>query len=297
MKKTLLFFLPFLALSSVLAQNEINPVEKEPTPTKRQVDPSLPTLFIVGDSTVENGNAGHVGWGEPLVSYFDLKKINVVNMAIGGRSSRSYIEEGRWAAVLSKMKAGDFLLVQFGHNDGGSPSDPKRGDRATLKGGGDDTVNAVNPKNQQEVVVHSYGWYMRQYVSDTKAKGATPIVCSLIPRKLWGSEGKIGHSTDYGAWAQDAAKAAGGLFIDLNGIIADRYNAMGKEKVDTLFADEHTHTNAAGAEINAESVVMGLKGLADNPLASFFSDKGAAVSVAPPIAEAASAPAPTASNP
>ena len=283
-----------LGIARLPAQNEINPVEKDPTPAKRQIDPSLPTLLIVGDSTVENGNVGHVGWGEPLASYFNLKKINVVNMAIGGRSSRSYIEEGRWATVLSKMKAGDFLLVQFGHNDGGSPTDPKRGDRATLKGGGEDTVTAVNPKNQQEVVVHSYGWYMRQYVTDTKAKGATPIICSLIPRKLWNPDGKIGHSTDYGIWAMEAAKTGGGLFVDLNGIVADRYNEMGKEKVEPLFADEHTHTTAAGAEINAESVVMGLKGLPGNPLAGDFSEKGEAVAPVPsaavPSADAVPAP-------
>src|ERR1700750_2737318 len=105
-------------------------------------DSSLPTLYLVGDSTVRNGHGdganGQWGWGEPLVDYFDPAKINVVNRAIGGMSSRPFIHEGHWEEYLAMMKRGDIMLLQFGHNDGGALDDPARA-RATIPGTGDET--------------------------------------------------------------------------------------------------------------------------------------------------------------
>src|SRR5438552_7834084 len=88
------------------------------------VDPRLPTLFIIGDSTVkngrDNGDQGLWGWGTPLASHFDKTKINVQNRALGGTSSRSFQTGGLWDKVLADLKPGDFVILQFGHNDGGS---------------------------------------------------------------------------------------------------------------------------------------------------------------------------------
>src|SRR5215475_13171897 len=81
--------------------------------------PRLPTLFIVGDSTVKNGTRGQQGWGDPVIALFDKTKIKVENHAIGGRSSRTFQTEGRWDKILAAAKPGDFVLVQMGHNDGG----------------------------------------------------------------------------------------------------------------------------------------------------------------------------------
>src|SRR4029450_3870732 len=86
----------------------------------------LPTLFIVGDSTVRNNTRGQQGWGDPLIKLFDSAKIKVENHAIGGRSSRTFQSEGRWDKILAAAKPGDFVLVQMGHNDGGSLDDPRR---------------------------------------------------------------------------------------------------------------------------------------------------------------------------
>jgi len=119
--------------------------------------------------------------------------------------------------------------------------------------------------------VHTYGWYMRKYIQDAKAKGATPIVCSLVPRKIW-KDGKIvRNSGDYAGWAAEVARSEGVPFVDLNEIIAARYDAMGPDKVNPLFGDEHTHTTRAGAELNAECVVAGLNALKNDPLAPYFS--------------------------
>jgi lysophospholipase L1-like esterase len=251
---------------------------RPPLPTAK--NPNLPTLYLVGDSTVRNGKGdgagGQWGWGEPLVDYFDAVRINVVNRAIGGRSSRTYITEGRWDELLAMLKPGDFVLFQFGHNDSGPLDDTSRA-RGTLPGVGEESKEIDNPITKKHEVVHTYGWYMEMYVSDTLAKGATPIVCSLVPRKIW-TERKIERgASSYGGWARQVAEAKSVAFIDLNEIIARRYDALGFAQVEPLFADPHTHTSRAGAELNAECVVAGVKALKGSPLVRYLSLKGESV--------------------
>ncbi len=259
------------------AAEDARPVEDESTArTTGAGNTGLPTLFLVGDSTVRTGTRNMLGWGDPIAAYFDRTKINVVNRAIGGRSSRTFRTEGRWDKVLAEMKPGDFVLIQFGHNDGGEMAKGTR-PRASIKGNGDETVDVVVEETGKAETVHSFGWYTRQYVVEAKAKGATPIVCSLIPRKIW-KDGKIVRAADsYGKWAREAAESAGAGFIDLNEIIALRYEALGPENVEPLFADAHTHTTPAGADLNAACVVAGIKALKVGLLVDALSDKGKSV--------------------
>jgi len=95
------------------------------------------------------------------------------------------------------------------------------------------------------------------------------MVCSLIPRKIW-KDGKVVRSSDYAKWAAEVAQRESAPFLDLNEIIAERYDALGPEKVEPLFADPHTHTSRAGAELNAECVIEALKRLKDDPLAAYL---------------------------
>jgi lysophospholipase L1-like esterase len=236
-------------------------------------DPALPTLWLIGDSTVRNGHGdgsnGQLGWGEPLVALFDTARINVVNRALGGTSSRTFLSQGLWNGVLRQLKPGDFVLMQFGHNDNGPLDDSARA-RGTLPGTGDETREIDNPITKQHETVHTYGWYLRRFIADARAKGATPIVCSLIPRKTW-KDGKIErNSTTYQKWAADVAAAERTGYIDLNEKIAARYDALGPEKVDPLFGDPHTHTSRAGAELNAHVVIEGIRALEDARLAAFL---------------------------
>ncbi|MBV9868163.1 MAG: rhamnogalacturonan acetylesterase [Abitibacteriaceae bacterium] len=257
------------------------PVAQAQNPQTPAPQTHLPTLFLIGDSTVRNGQGtggnGQWGWGEPIVSFFDPTKIKVQNRALGGRSSRTFITEGRWDAVLKELQPGDFVLMQFGHNDTSPINDNSRA-RGTLRGTGEETQEIDNLLTKKHEVVHTYGWYLRQFITDTKAKGATPIVLSPIPRKSWGADGKIRRNTgDYGQWARAVAEAQGVAFVDLNAIIADQYDKLGKDKVEPLFHGDNTHTSAEGAEINAASVVAGLKGLRNCALTQYFSAKGNAV--------------------
>ena len=244
-------------------------------------NPKLPTLFLIGDSTVRNGRAdganGQWGWGEPIVAFFDAAKINVVNRAVGGLSSRTYFT-AYWEQTLALVKPGDYVMMQFGHNDGGPLDDAARA-RGTLRGVGDESKEIDNPITRQHEVVRTYGWYLKKFIADARAKGATPIVCTLIPRKTW-KDGKIVRdSGTYAGWARQVAISENTPLIDLNEIIARQYDALGPEKVEPLFGDPHTHTSLAGAELNAQCVISGLKGLENNPLANYFSTKA---EIAPP---------------
>lgn len=233
-----------------------------------QLNPKLPTLFVVGDSTANNNANGGRGWGDPFIPHFDASKINVLNRARAGRSSRTFITEGLWDKVLADMKPGDFVLIQFGHNDGGAVNDASRA-RGSLPGLGEETQEIDNLVTKQHEVVRTFGWYMRKMIADAKAKGATPIVLSLTVRNIW-KEGKVERgSGHFGEWAAEIAKSQRVAFVDVTKIIADRYESLGEEKVKELFGPDHTHTSPAGAELNASLIVEGIKAI-KSPLRSFL---------------------------
>ena len=217
-----------------------------------------PTLYIIGDSTVRNTNQVQWGWGTLISNYFDTTKLEISNQAMAGRSTRTFIKEGRWEKVLSTMKKGDFLFMQFGHNEGSKPDTTRGGYRGVLRGTGEDSVLLTWPDSTKEVV-HTYGWYIKKFIREAKAKAATPIVLSMIPRNQF-REGKlIRADNDYGKWAKEAAEAEDVLFIDLNSITADKYDKLGSDEVKNFFSGDHTHTNKEGADVNAQSVVEGIR--------------------------------------
>ncbi len=249
---------------------KLSNTENVQTPEQSVIDPKLPTIFVVGDSTANNHANGGLGWGDPFITHFDPAKVNVLNRARAGRSSRTFITEGLWDKVLSEMKKGDFVLIQFGHNDAGKINDETRA-RGSLPGVGEETQEIDNLLTKKHEVVHTYGWYMRKMIADTKAKGARPIILSLTVRNIW-KDGRVERgSGKFGQWAAEIAKSQNVEFIDLTTIIADRYEELGQDKVQALFGPDHTHTSPAGAELNAELVVAGLKTLKHNPLGRYFS--------------------------
>jgi lysophospholipase L1-like esterase len=136
-------------------------------------DASLPTLYLVGDSTVKSGGQnGAIGWGERIAPFFDARKINVVNAAIGGRSSRTFFTEGRWDKVLDQLKRGDVVIVQFGHNDGGRIGDPAMKNRASAPGTGPETVEDTRPDGTRKQCTASAGTWRATW--RTHRPGAPP---------------------------------------------------------------------------------------------------------------------------
>lgn len=265
--------LAFIFAAGILnaAEDERPVVDASKVPVETATNNSLPTFYIVGDSTVRSGGgSGNWGWGERIAPFFDTDKINVVNRAIAGRSARTFFTEGRWQKVLDALKAGDFVIIQFGTNDGGRIGDPANKHRADGKGIGDETVEDIMPNGTNELV-HTFGWYMADFVTTGEAKGATVILVSPIPHKdRWETNRDF---ETFAQWDAEVAKAHNALFFDLTMVITDAYKKAGADKVATFFSDQRTHTTDIGAQFNAACVVAGLKSLPNNPLAPYFSEK------------------------
>jgi lysophospholipase L1-like esterase len=252
-------------------------------------------VFITGDSTVKNKDKDEDdmwGWGSVANTVFDETKIDIVNAAMAGRSCRTYLNEGRWEKVYNSLKPGDFVLIQFGHNDISPIDKPKyRGAIATA----DDTChvyrmqaakedltkqNVIDQKLKSNTLVGSYevvfsfGWYLKKFIQDVREKGATPILVSLTPRNEW-PEGKIERRNDsYGVWYRQVVKDTGVEFVDLHNLAADFYDKKcgSKEKANKYFKKDHTHTSLLGAKTNARCVAQGLKAN-NSPLAKYLKSK------------------------
>ena len=251
-----------------------------------------PVVFITGDSTVKNADKdenGMWGWGAVANTVFDETKIDIVNAAMAGRSCRSYLNEGRWDKVYNSLKPGDFVLIQFGHNDISPIDKPKyRGAIATaadtchvykMQAAKEDLSkqNVIDQKLKSNTqvgsyeVVFSFGWYLKKFIQDVREKGATPILVSLTPRNEW-PNGKIERRNDtYGKWYREVAEATGVEFVDLHNITADFLDKKcgKKEKAMKYFNHDHTHTSLLGAKTNAQSIAKGLRAN-NSPLAKYL---------------------------
>lgn len=235
-----------------------------------------PTIYIIGDSTTHN-TLPMMGWGTALPDFFDTTKISIANHAMAGRSTRTFTKEGRWDKVVSLLKPGDYVMMVFGHNEGEKPGvvgpNPDAHQRAisrgVLHGIGEDTVHLTWPDGTPEIV-HTFGWYFRKFIRETKAKGATPIVLSMIPHNVF-RDGKVPRADkDYGLWSKQVADQEGAIFIDMNNISADKMEKWGPDSVNKIFSPDRTHTLPAGAHMNAQSVVDGIKADPKNPLNKYL---------------------------
>lgn len=234
------------------------------------------TIFTIGDSTMANkkleGENPERGWGQMLSRYF-TDDITVDNHAVNGRSSKSFIDEGRWDNVLSKIQKGDYVFIQFGHND--EKDDPKR---------------HTDPGT-------TFDANLRKFVEETRAKGGIPVLFNSIVRRKFGKSGAdavadaikqddIRNGIDpkapkevieegaklidtHGAYLDSPANVAKELnvaFIDLNSLTHKLVEDLGPEKSKELYLwvqpktvpalpdgrEDNTHLNVHGASIVAE---------------------------------------------
>lgn len=237
-----------------------------------------PMVFITGDSTVKNKDKdadGMWGWGSQAGIIFDPMKITWENVAMAGRSTRSYIREGRWEKVYNALQPGDFVLIQFGHNDICPINDQK--ERGVIPGTADTCHVYKMEKDGRYELVYSFGWYLKKMIDDTREKGATPILLSLTPRNEWPG-GKCERRNDsYGKWYREVVEQTGVAFVDVHNISADFLDkkfaskdaAKSKERASKYFNHDHTHTSLIGAQMNARSVARGLRDI-HSPLADYL---------------------------
>ena len=198
-----------------------------------------------------------------------------VNVAKAGRSTRSYVREGRWEQVYNTLQPGDFVLLQFGHNDICPIADAK--ERGVIPGTADTCHVYKMEKDGRYEVVYSFGWYLRKMIDDCREKGATPILVSLTPRNEW-PHGKVERRNDsYGKWYREVVEQTGVDFLDVHNISADfldrKFASKSEEKskkaASRYFNNDHTHTSLAGARMNAQSVAKGLRDI-NSPLAAYL---------------------------
>ena len=231
--KRVLIAIACLAAVGVAAQNPtptvIEPAVSEPRsdPTR---DPSRPAVFVVGDAMVKNHGPGE-GWGDYLAPFFDDTRVQVVNWAREGSTARSFVDDGRWARVLTQIRAADYVLMTFGQND------------------------------------------LQQFIRDVRSKRATLILLSPVPRNLWNSDGSFNAvMTEPASVMAEVAAKEGVPFYDLHAAVASIYKEMGQAAVTSRFftAGDSTHPNPTGAEVNAATVVDGLRSLPQVGLAALL---------------------------
>ena len=158
-------------------------------PALPPIDPAKPTLFLIGDSTVKVGTPGQVGWGEEIGALFDMSRINVVNYA-RRRPQQPHVPSPRASGTRRSRRCSRATSSSSSSATTTARSCQTTRPRPRLAPGhrrrdarGDVTLTSTYE------VVHTYGWYLRKYIADVRERGATPIVCSLVPRKTW----KDGH--------------------------------------------------------------------------------------------------------
>jgi lysophospholipase L1-like esterase len=242
-------------------------------------EPGKPVVFFTGDSTVKNADKdddGMWGWASQASIVFDESKITLCNAARAGRSTRSFIREGLWDKVYNSLQPGDFVTIQFGHNDICPITDKKA--RGVIPGT-KDTLHVYHLDNDTYEVVYSFGWYLKKMIDDVREKGATPILVSLTPRNEW-PNGKVERRDDsYGKWYREVVAETGVEFVDMHNISADFLDekfavkrlpedkekakakvAEIKEKAGAVyFKKDHTHASKIGAQLNARSMAKGLR--------------------------------------
>lgn len=238
MKKTtiLLVFLSFLALTGF-------------SPAKKKI-----TVFTIGDSTMANKdttkNNPERGWCQVLPQFFDENSVVIDNRAKNGRSSKSFLDEGLWKSVLDALQKGDYVFIQFGHND----SKP-------------DSARKTDPHS-------TYRNNLIRYVLDTREKGAIPILCTSIVRRSFDSNGKPLNSLgDYPSVTREIGIEYKVPVLDLNvsteklignlGIEGSKALFMifepGVSKLDPYGKTDNTHLNPLGAFKVAELAIQEIK--------------------------------------
>ncbi|HVZ63886.1 MAG TPA: rhamnogalacturonan acetylesterase [Lacunisphaera sp.] len=213
-----------------------------PAPAVREVviEPAeVPTVFLAGDSTVtDQGNEPAASWGQMLPRFLD--QVAVANHAESGETLKSFISGLRLAKVLSQLKAGDYLFIQFGHND------------------------EKKSWPQTYVEAHTtYAAYLRVFIAEARLRGATPVLVTPMQRRLFDDQGRVRNSHgDYPAAVREVAAAEHVALIDLEKMSVAFYEALGPARSPLAFNNggkDVTHHDNYGAYELAKCVVQGIR--------------------------------------
>ncbi|MEC1352968.1 rhamnogalacturonan acetylesterase [Bacillus sonorensis] len=204
----------------------------------------MTTIYLAGDSTVQNyqANSPQGGWGEFLQSYLS-EDVQVVNRAIGGRSSKTFVEEGRLAAILEVIKKGDWLFVQMGHNDSSKDKPERYTDPYT-----------------------TYKQYLRMYIEGARQKEATPLLITPVARLHYENGVFLNDFPDYCIAMKQLAEEEHVLLIDLMNKSLQHFAEKGYSDIFKYFmisenVNDYTHFTKKGAWEIAKLVSSGMQEL------------------------------------
>lgn len=223
-------------------------------------------IVIIGDSTVQTYDSARyypeTGWGQELGYFFQTGAVTIDNRAIAARSSRSFYEEGRWAAIVPTLKTGDFVFIQFGHNDRGGDA-TRYADTSTYKS------------------------YLGKYITESRAKGAIPVLVTPMNQNTWSggtlTEGFNVGSKDYHGAMLHVAAAMKAPVIDLEQASKTLFQSLGEDYLTRFFFlnisagaypafpsghTDNTHFQVMGALDLAKCVAAGIASSADSSLKS-----------------------------
>ncbi|KIO28638.1 carbohydrate esterase family 12 protein [Tulasnella calospora MUT 4182] len=234
--------------------------------TTTQVPVGSATLYLAGDSTtaLDQGTA-YQGWGAQIGKYLSIP---VVNNAVAGKSSRSFTDLGYFSQMYSRVKAGDVVIIEFGHNEGGGPQgNPQQGVCAG--------TSLTTTCNDNGKVVYTYFKYMTDAINSFKAKGAKVIVSSQTPNNPFKDTSGTPIYVDY---AQQVASQTSVAYVDHFNYLKTRYQTLGASATNALFPQDNIHTNSNGADVAAQALIRGALCASGNPLAPYVKN----TSVNPP---------------
>ncbi|EPE10397.1 rhamnogalacturonan acetylesterase [Ophiostoma piceae UAMH 11346] len=218
------------------------------------------TVHLCGDSTMAAMTGAVQGWGEYLHYSFDPALFAVHNAAVAGRSARSYTREGRFNAVLQVVQPGDWVVIEFGHNDGGSLGSTDNGRSDCYGAGGETCATTYNGVNE---TVQTYPTYLKRAGAAFLAAGADVVISSPTPNNVWES-GSYSWGPDrfaYYSWlaAEElGGTSAGAYFVPHGAYAAQVMKSLGADVVNENYPNDHTHTSPYLADIMAGAFVYGL---------------------------------------
>ncbi|KAI8815121.1 SGNH hydrolase-type esterase domain-containing protein [Cladochytrium replicatum] len=222
---------------------------------------SAATVYLAGDSTTaaNGGGSGTQGWGEFLKYSLNIP---VVNKAVAGRSARSYTREGRFTSLATQVQAGDIVVIEFGHNDGGSLSSSDNG-RTDCPGNGTETCNTVY--NGVAETVLTFPAYLQNAAKLFTDKKASVIMSSMTPNNPVELGTFVYGPSRFTGFASLAASRTGSSFVDHGQYTANFFKSRSIATVNSYFPNDHTHTSPAGANVVAAAFVRGVL-CGNNPL-------------------------------
>lgn len=260
-----IFFMKYLCFLAVLIASGLALNASEAAPS--------PKILIAADSTAADFSDWAKGWPEAARRYLAEDGARLVNFAHGGVSSRTFITTGFWEKLLKELRAGDLVFIQFSHHE--ADQFEKSNGGGSLPGLGNET-QLVRIRDQEETV-HTFGWYLRKMIDDTKRAKATPVLVTSTVKNVWRGGVLVNEGNKYDGWLKELAVQQQVPLVDLNAVLTEEYERLSADRVKAFFPRDRNHTNIYGTDLTARLLLSGLMETQPGLIAPFLNSVGKAI--------------------